>query len=421
MSNAFPHCFWKNKVMDYTVIVVGAGVVGLSSAISLVKMGYDTCLIDKGLPGADTSYGNAGIIANYAVMPLITPSLRKNLVPMVLDKNSPLSIRSSYALKLSKFGKYFLRATRQREWESSGYSMGSMMKDAWNCWENLLDDAGCASLVKSSGVVVAFDKPGAFQDFMKIEAQYKKAFNIPYSILSGNEVKENVIGLRSHYSGGVFYPDARFSTDPYELSKKLFDHYLSIGGRFQKAEIETVRTIEGGQAVTAKGGEFFAKHVVLATGTFTGCLLKKMGIDLPIVSERGYHAIVEEPIEISRPVGLANHGVFATPMNGGIRIAGLSEFASHNAPVNNDRITQLDRIAKRHLGAGVREPWVGARSTTPDGVPYVGGLRHHPGLWVNTGHGHLGLTLAAVTAKTLTDEIKSGFNMLNPLSPHRHL
>lgn len=407
--------------MDYTVIVVGAGVVGLNSAISLAKKGYDTCLVDSGMPGAGTSYGNAGIIANYAVMPLITPSLRKSLVPMVLDKDSPLSIRSSYALKLSKFGKYFMRATRQREWEASGYSMGSLMRDAWSCWENVLVASGSMPLVKSSGVVVAFEKPASFQGFLDIERQYKEAFDIPYSILKSDEIRDKVGGLRNAHSGGVFYPDARFALDPYALSKSLFDYYLSIGGRFEEASVESVRTTNGGHTLVLKGGELRARNVVLATGISTRKLLKRVGIDLPIASERGYHAIVDEPIKISRPVGLANHGVFATPMHEGIRIAGLSEFAPHNSPANQARIAQLDRIARHHFGAGIRTPWIGSRSTTPDGVPYIGGLRHHPGLWINTGHGHLGLTLAAVTARALADEVESGFNVLNPFSPHRHL
>ncbi|APE31797.1 hypothetical protein BOX17_13050 [Halomonas aestuarii] len=409
------------RVMDYTVIVVGAGVVGLNTAIALVKKGYDTCLVDNGVPGAGTSYGNAGVIANYAVMPLITPSMRKNLVPMVLDKDSPLSIRSSYALKLSKFGRYFLRATKQREWEASGYSMGSLMKDAWGCWKAVLDASGGQSLVKSSGVVVAFEKQASFQEFLDIEAQYKRAFDIPYATLTGDEVKDKVGGLRNEHSGGVFYPDARFAIDPYVLSTNLFDYYLAIGGRFEQASVESIRPRDGGHTVGLKGGELSANHVVLATGTSTKHLLKRAGIDLPIASERGYHAIVDEPIDMVRPVGLANHGVFATPMQDGVRIAGLSEFARPDAPASRQRIKQLDRIARHHFGAGIRTPWVGSRSTTPDGVPYVGGLRRHPGIWVNTGHGHLGLTLAAVTARALADELDSGIAAMNPLSPHRHL
>ncbi|GKW48994.1 NAD(P)/FAD-dependent oxidoreductase [Bisbaumannia pacifica] len=407
--------------MDYPIIVVGAGVVGLNTAIALAKKGHDTCLVDTGVPGAGTSFGNAGIIANYAVMPLITPSLRKSLVPMALDRDSPLSIQSSYALTLAKFGRYFLRATRQREWEVSGYSMGSLMKDAWRCWGEVLEASGSRSLVKSSGVVVAFEKPASFQEFLDIEVQYKQAFDIPYMILEGDEVREKVGGLCNLNSGGVLYPDARFAIDPYALSRHLFEYYLSIGGQFEEARVEAVRAKEKGYSLVLENGERTAQQVVLATGTATRPLLKRLGIDLPIASERGYHAIVDEPIEMARPVGLANHGVFATPMQDGVRIAGLSEFARHDAAASRRRIEQLDRIARHHFGAGIRDPWVGSRTTTPDGVPYVGGLRAHPGLWVNTGHGHLGLTLAAVTARALADEMESGFNALNPFSPHRHL
>ncbi|MCL7941514.1 FAD-binding oxidoreductase [Halomonas sp. ATCH28] len=407
--------------MDHSIIVVGAGVVGLNTAIALARKGHDTCLMDTGVPGAGTSFGNAGIIANYAVMPLITPSLRKSLVPMVLDRDSPVSIQSSYALRLSKFGRYFLRATRQREWEASGHSMGSLMKDAWRCWEMVLEASGSTSLVKSSGVVVAFEKLASFQEFLDIEVQYKKAFDIPYETLDGDEVREKVGGLRNSHSGGVFYPDARFAVDPYALSRHLFEHYLAIGGQFEEASLEAIRPVDGGHTLTLKDGELSARQVVLATGTATKQLLKGLGVDLPIASERGYHAIVDAPLEMVRPVGLANHGVFATPMQNGVRIAGLSEFARQDASANRQRIAQLDRISRHHFGAGIRTPWVGSRSTTPDGVPYVGGLRRHPGLWVNTGHGHLGLTLAAVTARALADEVESGVAAMNPFSPHRHL
>lgn len=407
--------------MNYTAVVLGAGVVGLNCAIELVKKGYETFLVDRGVAGFGASYGNAGIIANYAVMPLISPGLRKSLVSMVCDKSSPLSISSSYAFKLSKFGRYFFKATRDQEWVDGGNVMGGLIKDSWECWGNVLNAAGCMPLVKSSGVVVAFEKKESLNGFLEVDAQYKDVFDIPYFILGDDEIKERVGGVRNSHSGGVFYPDAKFTIEPYALSKKLFDYYLSIGGRFEKGDVKKVRATSSGYALTLSGGELSVKNLVIAAGSSSQHLLKNLGINLPIASERGYHASIDEAVAIARPVGLADYGVFATPMQDGIRIAGLSEFASHKAPANRERIEQLDRIAMHHFGAGIRSPWVGSRSTTPDGIPYVGGLRHRPGLWINTGHGHLGLTLAAVTAKRLADEVESGFNCMNALSPHRHL
>ncbi len=407
-----------------TVAVLGAGVVGLSTALTLQHAGFEVTVFDQAEPGKGASFGNAGVFADYARLPMSSFSNLLAMPGMLMDSESPLSIRKSHFGQMLPYGYRFAKAALPENYKKGGDALTALSELAQVADEQLWDLAEARDLIGTSGCLALYGSQGGLQPGLATQLDERTARGVALEYLDSKEVHDLEPDLLPFYTGGVRYKLTRFTRSPYQLSQRYFDKLLALGGQFRQVEVLDVRTAEHhADVVHAQGLDRF-DAVVLAAGVASRSLAKRLGSDIPVVSERGYHLMVDAgERRISRPVVWLDKSVFLTPMIDGIRVAGTAEFANPDDAPSDARSALMLRVARTMFGQTLaeRSEWVGSRPSMPDSLPVVGYSPRSERIVFAFGHGHLGLSLSAATAVLVRQmfEGKEPHPVLNALSPRR--
>jgi len=402
------------------VAIVGAGIIGLAIALRLAAAGRQVVVIDPNEPGSGASYGNAGAIAPYGCAPIGNPDVLRNLRGLLLDSESPLAIRRA-ALPallpwLSRFAWQSLPARARR----NGHALAGLLKDALPAWRDLAMQAQASDLFRHEGCLYFYrDKmPSRNSEWA---ARLRDELGVRQDRLSPAEVAKLEPALPPA-AGGVFFPDAAHIVDPRTLTRRLAAAAEASGASFQCARVERLEPQSSGQIrLICRDLAVDAHTVVLAAGAWSRSLARQGGANVPLDTERGYHiefAMATSPIK--RPVSPVDLGFYITPMEGRLRVAGTVELGGLSAPLNPDRIALLERGVRKlfpNLGP-IQTQWLGFRPSLPDSLPVIGPSRNHPNLIHAFGHGHLGMTLAAVTSRIVASLIE-GRNDTSAFQPDR--
>jgi len=406
------------------VAVIGAGIVGLSTALWLQKMGVKVTLIDRNEPGLGTSFGNAGLFADYGRLPIASYSQLRKIPGMLLDKRGPLSMQAQYARHLMPYGWHFIKACSPEKYRHGRDALTSLQTTAPAADEALLSATGAARLVRHDGCLALFSTKEGFEAALAGHLRERREQGVKVQVMSAEEVQELEPDLSHFHAGGVLYPETRFTVSPVELSRMYARHFVAEGGKLLLDEVTTVCDVDGKCRVNTGQGSHTFDRVVICAGVAGARLAQQLGVRIPLVSERGYHLVLEaDKWRLNRPVGWLDYAVFMTPMDDGIRIAGMAEFAAPDAPKGEKQPEIMLDVAARMMGRtpSVKSTWVGSRPSTPDSLPVIGRVLRHPNFMLAFGHGHLGLTLAATTGKLVAESIqgKDLDSMLAPFSPAR--
>jgi D-amino-acid dehydrogenase len=386
------------------IVIVGAGIVGLTTAHALLDQGHEVILVDKGKPSAATSRGNAGWIAHTDILPLASPKVVRQMARWLLDPLGPLTIRPAYLPRLAPWLFRFLLASRPAEVERSIQAIIPLQALALPAWERLLGKLGLEPELNRHGVLYAFDAVEPFEAAMPVH-QRQQELGIPLELLDGPAIRALEPALSDRIVRGVYYPTVAHVSDPYELGLKLAAAVRQRGGRLEQAAVVGVPLAQGDEkpVVVLDGGKTLAADVaVIAAGAWSKPLAATLGDPVPLDSERGYNATITEPgVSLTRPVLLERHGFVLSPLKPGLRIGGAVELASTEAKPNWKRAQAL--FAKACLFVpglrdGGRSYWMGCRPSLPDSLPVISRSRASPRVIYAFGHGHHGLTQAAATA-----------------------
>lgn len=384
------------------IAVIGAGIVGLSTALWLQRSGLNVTLIERGEPGQGTSFGNAGLFADYGRLPIASFDQLRKIPGMLMDKKSPLSLQPRYAKQLMPYGWNFVKASTPDNYRRGRDALTYIQTIAPEADQILLREAGCDDLVRNTGCLALFSTRDGFDTAWAGHLRERREQGVNMRALSVAEVAELEPDLADFHAGGALYSDTRFTVNPARLSQAYARHFVAQGGRLLQDEVETLATTDQGCRVSTSQGRHDFDRVVICAGVAGARLAEQLGARIPLVSERGYHLMLEvDAWQVSRPVGWLDHAIFMTPMEEGIRIAGMAEFAEPNAPQSGRQAKLLLDIATRMIGRAPsrKSTWVGSRPSTPDSLPVIGRVPDHPNFLLAFGHGHLGLTLAAATGK----------------------
>ncbi|RVU29460.1 NAD(P)/FAD-dependent oxidoreductase [Neptunomonas marina] len=406
------------------VAVVGAGIVGLSTAISLQQAGFTVTLIDRNDPGKGASFGNAGLFADYARLPFTKFAMLRKMPGMLLDSESPLSMQGAYLPHLMPYGWGFLKSCSQAKYEQGRAALTQLQHHTRENDDHLLALTGARSLVQANGCLGLFATQENFVAAQEGDMAERLAQGVNLSYVGAEEVAELEPDLAPFYAGGVFYKDTRFTVNPLALCRRYAEYFAAQGGRLLNQEVVAVHPSIDRVEVQLQDQRIAVEHVVMCAGVASQKLLDPLGCRFPLVSERGYHLTLDtEKSQISRPVGWLDKAIFLTPMATGVRLAGTAEFAFADAPANEQRTDVMLNHAQVMLGftPQVQDSWVGSRPSTPDSLPVIGSLKAHPRIIAAFGHGHLGLTFAAVTGKLVTQTIQGVATAvdLQPFAPER--
>ena len=405
--------------------VIGAGIVGVSTAAFLQRAGYRVTIIDRLPPGEGCSFGNAGGIAFAEIVPAIHPRILLKIPGWLLDPLGPLTIRWSY---LPKALPWFLAAGRNAmpaRVAAITEARASLALRVVADFETLLRDAGSTELLKYEDTLRIYDNERQFAAEAN-ERQIKKTYGYEMKRLSGSECRELEPALSPQVHCGVFHGGWYFVTDPGRTVKSIAAHVARNGGEIVADDVVRIeRKGNTAKALVLKSGRNITlDRLVICAGAYSHLLAKQLGEKVLLEAERGYHMVLPNSgVKLSRSLTYARTPGAATPMDMGLRLAGSDEFAGLEAAPNWARADALWKVFKGLLPE-LNEPdsattrWMGRRPGTPDSLPVIGPSKTVSNVWYGFGHSHMGLTWGPSTGR-LISELMTGSKSNIDLTPFR--
>jgi len=388
-----------------TTVVVGAGIIGTALAYELQKRGRTVVLVDRDAPGMGASFGNMASIAVTEFMPASRPSIWKQIPGWMLDPEGPVRVRPAYMPHLVPWFLRFIAASRPsvlRALEAQGAALCSRaLADTMA----LLRETGLTDQISEQGCLSLYTDEAEFRaDRDHIEILER--FGFAHEKLTGNQARELEPELSPTIGMAVRFPDNRSVRNPHKLVLALAERFMALGGQIERAEVagftrnETIREV-----VLKDGRRLAADEVVIAAGAYSATLAKALGEPIPLETERGYHTQIMAPgIAMDHSIIWPARAFMVTPTAGGIRVGGTVEMAGLDAAPDyrRSKITvKRAQTALPNLQAREFTEWMGHRPALPDTVPILSASAKTRGLYYATGHGHLGLTYAATTARLM--------------------
>jgi D-amino-acid dehydrogenase len=405
--------------------IIGAGIVGVSSAAFLQRAGYRVTLIDRLPPGEGCSFGNAGGLAFCEIVPPIHPRILLKIPGWLMDPLGPLTIRWSYLPKalpwLLAAGRNAMPARVAAITEARANLALRVVAD----FETLLRDAGSAELLKYEDTLRLYDNEQQFAAEAN-EREVKKAYGFEMKRLSDGECRELEPALSPHIHCGAFHGGWYFVTNPERTVKSIAEHVVRGGGEIIADDVVRIeRDGTRAKALVLKSGRtVMLDRLVICGGAYSHLMAKQLGEKVLLEAERGYHMVLPNSgVKLSRSLTYARTPGAATPMDMGLRLAGSDEFAGLEAPENWARADALWKIFKQLL-PGLNEPdsattrWMGRRPGTPDSLPVIGPSKTVSNVWYGFGHSHMGLTWGPTTGR-LISELMIGARSNIDLAPFR--
>lgn len=408
----------------HDVAVVGAGIVGVCCALELQAAGHRVTIYDPKPPGTATSFGNAGIIAAGSVIPYSTPDLWKSVPSMLLDPMSPLSLRWRHLPRAMPWLMRFLMAGRHGPFERITAEMAPLVREARPAHDALVAAHRIdPSLVRPSGYLMAYRNEAGFAA-TSLHREQLAHHKVRFEVLDQHELRQLEPGLSRDFQHALFVPDGAFVTESVALTRAYADAFTGLGGTIREATVrEFTFGADGPETVITDVGSFIADRVVVAAGAWSRGLVRQLGSDAPLEAKRGYHINVpwNDETVLNRPVVVGEGQYTLCPMRDGVRVTGGVEIGGLALPPDYRRMRRMLPHARQSLpglGAEIDREWMGHRPALPDSKPIIGPAPRRPGVFFAFGHGHLGLTLSAITAR-LTTELIAGRAPSVPIAPFR--
>ena len=409
----------------HDIAVIGAGIVGVSTAIRLVQDGHRVTLIDKLGPAEGTSYGNAGVLASCSVVPVTVPGLPFKAPGMLMDANSPLFVRWSYLPRMLPWLWRYLRQCNTGSTSAVAHAMTPIIGDSLDQHLALARGTPAEKWIVPSDYVFVYRDRAAYEADgygwgLRAECGFK------WETIEGEAVREYDPALGPAAGFIVRIGDHGHIRDPGAYVKDLAAHLQTLGGVVKQAEVLDFESgSDGLRGVITSEGTITCTRAVLCTGAWSSPLSAKLGIKPALESERGYHIELENPSLMPRAPSMIATGKFVvTPMAGRVRCAGIVEFGGLAAPPSQAPFELLERQVKEAFPgltwSGVKT-WMGHRPSTVDSVPLIGPVEARPGVYVGFGHQHVGLTGGPKTGRIIADLIagrRPNFDM-TPYKPER--
>jgi D-amino-acid dehydrogenase len=405
------------------VVVLGAGMVGVSAALHLQQRGRDVMLVDRhARAGEETSYGNAGLIETASVFPYMFPRDFGQILRIALDL-SP-AVRYAFA-DLPEFlpwlVRYYLASSPQRALHSAMAELPLIRRSRIE-HEALIAEAGVPELLRSTGWIKLFRSDATFAAALT-DLNRARQYGVAGEELDASGIAAHEPHLDGEFAGAIRFPAPGFVPDPGGLAKAYAALFARKGGRFFTGDARTLQQQGASWRIAGGDGAIVAREVVVALGPWSDQVFRPLGYAIPLAVKRGYHLHLAPRgnAVLTHPVLDSDQGFLLAPMTKGIRLTTGVEFARRDAPPTP---VQMERALPKArdlfpLGEPVEaKPWMGARPCLPDMLPVIGRAPRHPGLWFDFGHQHHGLTLGPATGRLLA-ELMTGETPFADPSPFR--
>ncbi len=412
------------------ITVIGAGIVGVTTALTLQREGYQVLLIDKNAPpGAETSFGNAGLLASSTMVPMNHPGLWKQMPSIAFKQSNYVRYNLKYLLQNStSFINYLSQATAANTLKRAK-ALKSLVYPSIKLHKQWIHEAGVTNRLRENGWLKLFTTKRVFNQ-AATEIKLLKDFDVDIQLLDRAEISDLEPNLPNSFCQALWVRDTLSVDNPGAICKAYFDMYISAGGEFLQADVSSIsqtqaETTSEWAIITSDQSKIDSEQLVICLGAWSKTFLEKVNLKLPLIYEKGGHRIFRQISEktISRPILDVDGGFVITPMEGNYRLTCGVTLSSFESAYNWSQLNTAEKTARTRFPLGDtakdREDWNGIRPVLPDYLPVIGETKRK-GLWINCGHHHIGLTMSPESAVVLVDMIKkrdSGIE--SPFSPAR--
>ncbi len=397
--------------MAKTIGIIGAGIVGLSTAYYLSRAGCHVTIIDKGELADGCSFGNAGMIVPSHFVPLAAPGMISKGIRWMFNSKSPFYVKPRLSTDLLRWGYLFYRHSTRDHIEKSAPALRDislLSKSLYGEWKrNLPFNFG----YHENGLVMMYQTEAAEHEEGETAIEANK-LGIEARVLKADEVQALEPDVKVNVRGGVFFPGDAHMT-PHVMVRELITYLRQQGVRIvTSSEIDSVDISNGRVCSVRSGSQVFTfDEYVLATGSWSGLMASKLNLRLPMQAGKGYSFLVEQVEKNIRvPSILLEARVAVTPMGDSVRFGGTMEIGGINHEINSNRVKGIvEAIPKYYPEWKFGYPknvWHGLRPCSPDGLPYIGRLQSLPNVVVATGHSMMGMSLGPATGKLVSDLIQ---------------
>jgi len=413
--------------MSKSISVIGAGSIGISSAIHLQQRGWNVTLIDRREPARETSYGNAGIINEGSMIALNSPAMHKSLASYLKNDKPQLRYNLKHIAKHLPWALQFLQNSKSRQSANTATALHSLTSRSLAEHKAFMQRAGNSHRLSEVGWLRAYRSGQGF-DKKSFEAQQFERFNIGGQKLNADELRDLEPSLKHVYSAGFLLTGAASVDNPGELLKEYVQQFISDGGALVTAEIKSIDTSESRIVCRTDGEAISSDKLLVAAGPWSDNILEMMDYSVNLCVERGYHAHyhLQNGAKLGRSVFDVQKGFIMSPMEMGVRITTGVDLDHRDAPANYSQLDQVLPSIKEAVDLGERttDPiWQGNRPTLPDSKPAIGRAPNHSNVWVAFGHQHIGLMTGPITGR-IVSELISGEPCevdVKPFDPARYI
>ncbi|WP_343524563.1 FAD-dependent oxidoreductase [Pedobacter sp.] len=396
------------------VLIIGGGIVGLTSAFYLQKRGYEITILDKGDITDNCSFGNAGMIVPSHFVPLAAPGMIKQGIRWMFDSKSPFYVRPSLNVNLINWGLKFMKHATAKHVSQSAVPLRDLSLLSKKLYEGLAKEPDFDFELTNNGILAFYKTEKAGEEEAHLAAKAVE-LGLDMAVLSADECRALQPDLKLDVLGAVHYRcDAHLY--PTKLMDALLKYLVNNGVKIERGkEVDRIETA-GNRITKVFTGNIAweADQYVLATGSWSPAVAKMAGVKISLMPGKGYSFMETEPQQrLTIPALLCEARVAITPMNGQIRYGGTMELDKINTRINMERVKGIVESVPAYFPdlkpavPSEKDIWYGFRPSSPDGLPYIGRSEKRENLIIATGHGMMGLSLGPATG-LLVSQIVSG-------------
>jgi D-amino-acid dehydrogenase len=399
-------------------IVLGAGIVGTSIALHLVKRGLSVALLDWGEPGEQTSYGNAGIIEGNTIFPPAFPRDPEALLRVALKRAPEANYHFMFLPRVARWLIDFYNESAPARLAETARLMRPLFARALPEHEALMEECGATRYLRKNGWIKVYRSDRAFAA-TEPERALAANFGIPLHVLDVDGVRALEPSIAPIFRNATYWEGAASVSNPLAVTQAFAKRFVALGGVILTGDARSLHPADGRWRVDTAEGHVDTNAAIVALGPWAPDLLEPLGIRLPLAIKRGYHRHFEPQgnASLARPVVDVENGYCLAPMEQGIRLTTGAEFAARDAPPTPVQLDRLLPDAKTLFPLGQpleAEPWLGRRPCFADSRPVIGPAPGQRSLWLAYGHGHWGLTLGPVTGRLIAEMITGATPFCDP-------
>ncbi|PDT43138.1 FAD-dependent oxidoreductase [Sinorhizobium fredii] len=389
-----------------TVAIVGGGIVGVSSALVLAREGHRVTVVEQGQIGHGCSFGNGAQYNSGSSFPMAYPGVMWRALRWLFDSNGPVRLATRELPRTVPWLTRFLLTGRPQAWETAYSALHALNAPCAALYRDMLGETEWNRLFRPNGALHVW-RDTSLSELDVVVDSLRAKHGVAFERINAEQVRELEPGLSKDYRRGIYFPGGGHVVSSSGLVEGLMQQATALGVSIRKARVLAIEPGAAGVTLQTSTGPHNFDTVVIAAGIASRDLARTLGVSLSLASERGYHITMPEISGvISRPVTDAASAFVATPLDEGLRIVGIAEFDAPDAPCNQRQISKLRASARAmlpNLSFTEVKDWVGVRPSTPDSLPIIAPHPKHARILFATGHGHMGISGAPMTAALISD------------------